>query len=435
MQADSGSFSLGASSADLITATLRINSTKFALEYPRAFTDYNRVYDADSTSFSTSGSSVDFDLGFYLAAGTESFSLGSSEASLKRAVKLVGQAGDFAVTGSSIGLIQGYYLVSSGSFSTSLSAAGFQHAAKLSGTTQSLALASNSFVARHSIEAIANAGFSFSGGQAGFKNDFINPLDKGYFTPATGRIGGSDKSSPSFLRPEKVKFNSVSKSRDLGRVDNFTGDFTGTIGASKGSQTLFFKIEILGDADLLIRRMPVNRFTDQQISVGILDSNRKSVKVNDFGFAYRNEIVNTDVEEFLDPMPKGVYYFTVSTSTWQSVPYHLSIQVIRYVSLDGSADLSASLAGRFSLVKPRGHALLSAALSGSIPVQEDISLLTGASVLTSTSQATIVKMRGAAIGRLLPTGRLKKTHRISGAATVSGANVATLSAVSPYGGY
>ena len=662
MQADSGSFSLGTPAAGLLTATLRVNRGAFAIEFPRALTNYIRIYSANTQSFSSAGQSVDFSLGFYQDVDSQGYVTSFGDGLLKRALKLVGQTESFAVGASSVSFPFGYRfaaqragfnetneertyavtVVSTGSgnkyvidgvqqaaldlpeggtytfdqsdssnnnhplrFSTTSNGThgggseyvvgvstsgvpgnpgaftrvtvaagapdlhyycvnhsgmgstastptatgirtyrvivvstgsgnkyfvdGVQQAvldlseggtytfdqsdssnnnhplrfsttdngthgggsayttgvttngipgspgaftrirvaagapdlyyycvnhsgmgssastpavdgsdlrkiSKLPIGSKDYELEFNLFPRKALIDTVTTSATLFAGGQVGFKNEVISPLDTGLFTPAKGRVGGSDKASPSFLRPERVQFNSVSKSRDLGAVDNFLGEFTGAIGASSGTQTLYFKIETLGDADLLIRKKAVNRFTDNQISVGILDSNKKSVKVNDFGFAYRNEIVGTELKEFLEPLPKGVYYFTISGSSWQSIPYHVSIQVIRYVSLDGSAKLSASLSGRFSLVKPRGQALLTAPLAGSMPLQEDIKNPAGAAVLTSATQGTFVKMGGVAIGRLLPTGRLKHTHRIVGAAIVSNANVATLSAT-PSSGY
>ena len=547
MQADSGSFSLGTPAAGLLTATLRVNRGAFAIEFPRALTNYIRIYSANTQSFSSAGQSVDFSLGFYQDVDSQGYVTSFGDGLLKRALKLVGQTESFAVGTSSVSFPFGHRLgVDGGDFDTTLSERTYRisvvstgsgnkyfvdgvqqavlalseggtytfdqsdgsnnnHPLRFSTTSNGTHGGGSEYVtgvttsgvpgnagaftritvavgapdlyyycANHSgmgssastpavdgsdlrkisklpigskdyelefnlfprkalIDTVTTSATSFAGGQVGFKNEVISPLDTGLFTPAKGRVGGSDKTSPSFLRPERVQFNSVSKSRDLGAVDNFLGEFTGAIGASSGTQTLYFKIETLGDADLLIRKKAVNRFTDNQISVGILDSNKKPVKVNDFGFAYKNEIVGTDSKEFLEPLPKGVYYFTISGSSWQSIPYHVSIQVIRYVSLDGSAMLSASLSGRFSLVKPRGQALLTAPLSGALPLQEDIKTPAGAAVLTSATQGALVKMGGVAIGRLLPTGRLKHTHRIVGAAIVSNANVATLSATPPSG--
>ena len=548
MQADSGSFSLGTPAAGLLTATLRVNRGAFAIEFPRALTNYIRIYSANTQSFSSAGQSVDFSLGFYQDVDSQGYVTSFGDGLLKRALKLVGQTESFAVGASSVSFPFGYrfaaqragfnetneertyavtvvstgsgnkYVIdgvqqaaldlpeggtytfdqsdssnnnhplrfsttdngthgggsayttgvttngipgSPGAFTRIRVAAGapdlyyycvnhsgmgssastpavdgsdLRKISKLPIGSKDYELEFNLFPRKALIDTVTTSATSFAGGQVGFKNEVSSPLDTGLFTPAKDRVGGSDKASPSFFRPERVQFNSVNKSRDLGAVDNFLGEFTGAIGASSGTQTLYFKIETLGDADLLIRKKAVNRFTDNQISVGILDSNKKSVKVNDFGFAYRNEIVGTELKEFLEPLPKGVYYFTISGSSWQSIPYHVSIQVIRYVSLDGSAKLSASLSGRFSLVKPRGQALLTAPLAGSMPLQEDIKNPAGAAVLTSATQGTFVKMGGVAIGRLLPTGRLKHTHRIVGAAIVSNANVATLSAT-PSSGY
>ena len=98
--------------------------------------------------------------------------------------------------------------------------------------------------------------------------------------------GGSDPSTPSFLRPRFTKYNSVSKSRDLGRVDNFFGTFNGEIGVRVGSPTLFFKMHTLGAASLRVNKNTSNRYTDKQISIGILDANRKQVQTSVQGFAF-----------------------------------------------------------------------------------------------------------------------------------------------------
>ena len=39
--------------------------------------------------------------------------------------------------------------------------------------------------------------------------------------------------------------------------------------------------------------------------------------------------------EFLAPMPKGTYYFTISSTQWQKIPYSVDVQAIRFVGLKG----------------------------------------------------------------------------------------------------
>ena len=97
---------------------------------------------------------------------------------------------------------------------------------------------------------------------------------------------------------ENVKYNSVSKSRDIGLVNNFLGQFGGNIGSEVGSPTLFFKVDLIGDASLQIKKNKVNRFTDNHISVGILDANRKPVLVNDSGLLTKMRLLQLPSQSF-----------------------------------------------------------------------------------------------------------------------------------------
>ena len=62
--------------------------------------------------------------------------------------------------------------------------------------------------------------------------------------------GGSDKSSPSFLRPEHVKYNTPAKAKNLGVVFNLNTTLTGTVGSEAGTNTLYFKVTTSGESDL-----------------------------------------------------------------------------------------------------------------------------------------------------------------------------------------
>ena len=85
--------------------------------------------------------------------------------------------------------------------------------------------------------------------------------------------GGSSPSDPSFLRPP-VKYNSVSKSQDLGSV-NFLARLR-EIGSQVGSPTLFFKMHILGDATLRITKNSSNRYTDKSLLAFSIPSGSRS---------------------------------------------------------------------------------------------------------------------------------------------------------------
>ena len=185
--------------------------------------------------------------------------------------------------------------------------------------------------------------------QVGDQSDSINKIQRGY--------GGSDTTKPSFNRPRYVKYNTFAKARDLGDVVNIAATITGAIGTEAGANTHYYKVKCLNSSDLKIQLNPSHRYTDKNISVGLLDQNRKSVQLDTSGYGYNNEVVNTEVKEKLLTLPAGEYYFTVNCSQWQSVPYSISIQVIRYLSLEGAVSGTSDLYGRIGLVKMWGTIL------------------------------------------------------------------------------
>ncbi len=256
------------------------------------------------------------------------------------------------------------------------------------------------------METVSSWPLGFGLSQVGIRDITASPPSGGPTKKTDSEYGGSDPSGTSSLRPQFVKYNSVSKSRDLGSVDNFFGTFSGEIGSEVGSPTLFFKMHVQGEAILRVNKNTSNRYTDKQISIGVLDANRKQVQVDRFGFAFNNDNEATSEDESLAPLPGGTYYFTVSTSQWQKIPYSVSIQAIRYKAIKGEATLSMLPTSRFAIAKLRGPALLSNASAGTMPVHEKIKAPTGQALLTSTSQGTLVTPEGVAIMRNATTGRL-----------------------------
>ena len=109
----------------------------------------------------------------------------------------------------------------------------------------------------------------------------------------TGAYGGSDKTSPSFLRPEHVKYNTPLKAKNLGQVDNLAQTLTGSVGSEGGTNTLYFKVTTNGESDLRITKNVLNKFEDKYLSIGILDSDYNPLPINSSGFTYFNEVVHT----------------------------------------------------------------------------------------------------------------------------------------------
>ena len=168
--------------------------------------------------------------------------------------------------------------------------------------------------------------------------------------------GGSSSSAPSFIRSEHNQNSSLSSATDLGTVTNLTRVFTGDIGSETGRNTLFYKVETTDPSDVRIFKNFVNSRTDKDIAVGLLDTNRHQIILDSQGFGQINEVHNTPELESLRKLPKGVYYFTVASSQWQSAPFSITLQVIRSRELFGSAGGAASPTLRLALVKLFGTA-------------------------------------------------------------------------------
>jgi len=249
--------------------------------------------------------------------------------------------------------------------------------------------------------------------------------------------GGSVKTSPSFLRLDHVKFNSISKAKDLGSVDNLNTRITGNIGTEVGTNTIYFKVQSLGEADIRITKNFLNKHTDKYISIGVLNGNKQPIPLTDSGFAYKNDIINTDVDEKLLQLKAGIFYFTITSSQWQKLPYSVNLEVIRYVQLYGTSSGSLDAYGRLPLVKWTGSALLSNATYALLPDPAIIKALEGSTTGDKASYGVIiVNSVGTAEGRFEPYGRMVMYHRIPSATSeLTSSNYATLTVSSPGGGY
>jgi len=247
--------------------------------------------------------------------------------------------------------------------------------------------------------------------------------------------GGSSSTAPSFLRPEFNQNSSLSSALDLGTVTNLTRIITGDIGSETGRNTLYYKVESTDASDIRIFKNFVNARTDQNIAVGLLDSDRQQVILDSQGFGQLNEVHNTPEIESLRKLPKGVYYFTVSSSQWQTSTFSITLQVIRSRNLFGSAGGSIAPSARVALVKLFGAAGGDASFEGTVTPQNKIKLLGGDTGGTATPTLSLTIMEGTILGTMVPHGRLKHTYRISGAASGASSNSATLTVTAPYGGY
>ena len=261
-------------------------------------------------------------------------------------------------------------------------------------------------------------------------SDVSSSIDK-----LKGSYGGSDKTSPSFLRPEFVKYNSPAKAKNFGSVGNLSTTVTGKLGSEDGANTLYFKVVTQGESDLRITKNSLNKHEDKYIAVGLLDGEYNQLPLNNLGFTFHNEIINTIPLEATLQQPQGTYYFTITNSQWQSLPFSANIQVIRYILIYGDAIGSAELSGRIALVKLYG--LASGTSDGSLTLQpvNQLKVLNGLSSQQALPTATITIMTGTATLQNATFGRIMMVWRIEGVASGSNTNTATLTVTSPGGGY
>lgn len=245
--------------------------------------------------------------------------------------------------------------------------------------------------------------------------------------------GGSDNTAPSFVRPAYLQYNSLSKSRDLGRVDNYGAQLSGIVGGHTGRSTLFFRIETTDIAKIGIKKRTSRPITDRTISIGILDADHNPLPIGEDGFAYMAPIHNSSFTGLLERMPPGVYYFTVSTNQWRETPFVVDVLVQRFLECRGAAILRAEPRLRIALVKLNGPAIGRAPLVGTVLTPGVVKELAGKGNGALTPTLTLTIMRGAAIGRMSPYGHLQQNYRISGKATGTNMNIATMTARRPYG--
>lgn len=436
LEAETGSFTTTLN-GDIKVRTLTPGRAVFRAELGEVFTSYLSFYTANGGSYAYSGSSVSLNQGFYLAADPGSFDVAGLTADFKRSLRFLPQSGGITGAFGSVSFTSGYFTApQTGAFTSTTASVGVIKDSKIQPQTGIYDASDvNALFKRNIIEAFTSQSFSTIWYQVGYRNDSPYPPTGGPTRPGLD-YGGSSPSDPSFLRPDRVLYNSISKSRDLGDINNFKGTFSGSIGAETGTQTIFFKANILGKASIQIQKNSINKYTDKQISVGILNADRRPINVNDFGFAYENEILSTEKQEFLEPLPKGTYYFTVSSSLWQKIPFSVDIQAIRFVSLDGNVTLTMKPTARFAIAKMIGPVTLTGPFQATIPNNNQLKGSPGSVLLTSGTRGTLVIPSGLSIGRMTPYARLMMNWKLNGAASGSSTNTATLDSAPPqYGGY
>lgn len=243
--------------------------------------------------------------------------------------------------------------------------------------------------------------------------------------------GGADVTAPSFIRPQYVRYNSISKAQDLGAVASLDAIVSGTVGAEAGAPTLFFRVETLAPARLGIAKTPINRFVDATISIGVVDENLDPMPIGDSGFVepaetYGNPPGTSGI------LPKGIYYFTVKSSRWQVQPFEIFLTVISNRELEGAATGLMSPSARLALVKLEGAAGGLLDPSGTMPTGSALDLLIGSAggILEITSGLAI--LGGTAGGTLILSGSFGNRWEIVGTAGGTAPVNADLTVFTPY---
>jgi len=243
--------------------------------------------------------------------------------------------------------------------------------------------------------------------------------------------GSSDSSKPSFNYPAYVRFFSVYGPRFLGDVSDTFLDIEGLVGAKSGTQTLFFEINLTAPARIGLRRIRINRYTDQYVSIALfqvlpdrdrplplgpdgaansrvseLEFQRVRAEAIEIGYVacgywsagyatFDCQVINL-VERLslgdADPgdpfdislgeiLPPGPYRFTVSSSQWTALPYRIQLKVqgAPSLSLSGMADLEIEPSLRIGLVKLSGSADLALENSATLGT---VALLSGSADIT-----------------------------------------------------
>lgn len=235
-------------------------------------------------------------------------------------------------------------------------------------------------------------------------------------TALYSNYGGSDNAEANFNRSRYVRFYSVHTPRDFGTVEFLSLDLEGVVGAESGTQTLFFRFTITKPAKIGLRKIRLNRYTDQYITIALRDGDGNGIPLGADGFA-GSTILDRQTFEQIPPLildigyvvcgywengyaeydcftltfppritigdadandpfgsdygvllPAGPYTFTVSSSQWPQLPYRIQVVVAPQVELAGSAELQLAPQARLSLVELGGQADLRLEPSARIPV-------------------------------------------------------------------
>ena len=240
-----------------------------------------------------------------------------------------------------------------------------------------------------------------------------------------GAYGGSDPTTPSFNRTRYVRYASVHKPRDFGEARELNLDLQGEIGAESGAQSIFFRVRTLEEARIGMRRVKLNYWTDQYITLS-LQGESGPIALGADGFA-DSQIVDLQALEILSPpalidigyvdcgywetgycefdcqftesssaivlgavedaslplrspfgalMPPGEYRFVVTSSQWPKLPYRIQIAVVPQPDLAATIEMQSLPSARLSLSPTSAEVAMEASIAAHLvqtpPLQSTI---------------------------------------------------------------
>ncbi len=236
--------------------------------------------------------------------------------------------------------------------------------------------------------------------------------------------GGSDNTAPSFNNTQYVRYGSAQAALDLGPVEQLRAEVEGLVGSESGASSLFFRFSTARPARIGARRVPLNPYTDQYVSVALSTSDGAMVAVEEHGLATspagqnqgnRVTLVNPmqigyvetgywlpgyadaddiGLAEIVDlgeapigaQLPAGSYFFVVSSSQWQALPYRFILSVAPSAALRGVAEFSLQSSARIGRVNFAGVATLDTEASARL---RNFYELAGTAEVTTEARATL----------------------------------------------
>lgn len=105
--------------------------------------------------------------------------------------------------------------------------------------------------------------------------------------------GGSDRAASFFRTPEYVKYNSLSKARDLGRFTELRTQTSNTVGGITGTNTRFYKVTLAEEARFGARLVGAPQCAIDWICLHVINAHLDRLPMDPSGYVNTEELVPT----------------------------------------------------------------------------------------------------------------------------------------------